>query len=214
MRRIDTQHVIRDFIVIITISIICRYFIFYGSIGTMNNTDTDMPPYLSLQEAAKRVAPYRTMVALKKAVYDGRIKSLDNKRKEAKRRDVIMVDTESPLFREWCAKASNLRYEAASADEAKERVGELSEDLDEREQTIASLAKSNRELQYEVEYLRKDNDRLMGDSHALVNLRIQYEELRQAYDALCTALGTSDPMTVKRLRRPDVTTVSHAGKTR
>ncbi len=181
---------------------------------SMSDTDNDMPAFLSLTEAAKKVAPYRTLVALKKAIYDGRIKSLDNKRKEAKRRDVIMVDTESPLFREWCAKAANLRYEAEKADEAKERVGELSEDLDEREQTIASLDQANRELHYEVEYLRKDNDRLMGDFHALVNLRIQYEELRQAYDALCTALGTSDPMTVKRLRRPDVTTVSHAGNAR
>lgn len=112
------------------------------------------PRYLPLKEAARMVDPHRSESALKLALQQGRIASLNNVagygRKVGSR---WQVDTRDPLFRRWVAAAAKLRTQDEDRAAQQERNKELLDETAALRAELSRVRRENAELRnYELDH--------------------------------------------------------------
>lgn len=165
---------------------------------------TEEARYIPLSEAAERVAPYRTAIALKKALEQGRIKSLPY-HGNGKRRRVWMVDTQSATYRDWVDKAQNLRAQHETMEQNREEVRESKDTIKELNEQISDLQKRNYLLEEELKLSKRTEDSLWIRA---TDMEARYTALRHAYDQLIQSISEGESLSGARLaRRSRPTTV-------
>ena len=109
--------------------------------------------YLPLKEAAKMIDPYRTESALKLALQQGRIASLNNVGYGKKVGSRWHVDTFDPLFRRWADAAEKMRMQDEDRNAQQERNKELLDETNALRAELSRLRQENAELRsYEIDH--------------------------------------------------------------
>lgn len=120
---------------------------------TENKTTSTAVRYIPLKEAAKMVDPYRTESALKLALQQGRVASLNNVGHGKKVGSRWHVDTFDPLFRRWVAAAEKMRTQDEDRNAQQERNKELLDETNALRAELSRLRQENAELRsYEIDH--------------------------------------------------------------
>lgn len=152
----------------------------------------DANRYMPLAEAAEMVSPYRTAIALRKALEQGRIRSLSVQHGEKKRR-TWLVDTQSSTYCEWVRKAEHMREQQDANRQAIEEICKAKNVIEDLTRRVHELEEENHLLEAALKSSKEAEGTLWNRAS---DLQARYDSMRYAYDQLIKALksGSSLPM--------------------
>ncbi len=148
----------------------------------------DVNRYLPLAEAAEMVAPYRTAIALRKALEQGRIKSLSIPHGD-KRRRTWLVDTQSSIYCEWVRKAEHMREQQDANRQALEEICKAKNVIENLTRRVHELEEENHLLEMELKTSKEAEGNLCNRAS---DLQARYDSMRYAYDQLIKALESKN----------------------